>query len=188
LEEISEDVGFAVILLTPDDVGTSKGNETKLESRARQNVILEFGYFICKLGRERVCAVYAQDVELPSDFDGILYISCDSLGDWHSKLAREFQEAATEIDRANFEGNKERVERDALTGVLNRRVFEETLLAECKHAQARKREPSLDKSSPEKVAVNLLILQECPEPLSSAPVWAEPSQLLLVICLPLIPT
>jgi hypothetical protein len=39
--------------------------------------------------------------------------------------------------------------------------------------------PTLEKSSPKKVAANLLILQRGAELLSSAPVWAEPSQLLI---------
>jgi len=51
-------------------------------------------------------------------------------------LAREIHEAGIEVDRTKFEVNEERTNRDALTGVLNRRFFEETLLAECKHAQA----------------------------------------------------
>src|SRR5690606_12147790 len=38
------DVGFAVVLLTPDDEGCAKGG--KPEPRARQNVLLELGYFI----------------------------------------------------------------------------------------------------------------------------------------------
>lgn len=53
--EAHSDVGFAVVLLTPDDMGRSV-TETDLEPRARQNVLLELGYFIAKLGRDRVCA------------------------------------------------------------------------------------------------------------------------------------
>lgn len=90
------DVPFAIILLTPDDVGGEKDNE--LKPRARQNVIFEFGYFIGKLGRNRVCALHKGDVELPSDYDGVLYIKVDSEGAWKQKLAQEMVEAKLTID------------------------------------------------------------------------------------------
>lgn len=77
--ESNSDVGYAIILLTPDDIGYSSIEESKEESereknfRARQNVIFEFGYFIGKLGRSRVCCLYKENVELPTDVSGIIY-------------------------------------------------------------------------------------------------------------------
>jgi hypothetical protein len=68
--EAHGDVGFAVVLLTPDDEGCVKGDT--LVPRARQNVILELGYFIGRLGRKRVCALKRGDVEIPSDFGGVV--------------------------------------------------------------------------------------------------------------------
>jgi hypothetical protein len=47
-------VGFAVILMTPDDVGASATSQEKLHPRARQNVILELGFFLGGLGRRFV--------------------------------------------------------------------------------------------------------------------------------------
>lgn len=44
------------------------------KDRARQNVILEFGYFIGKLGRDNVCCLYKGNIELPSDMSGVCYI------------------------------------------------------------------------------------------------------------------
>lgn len=64
------DVGFAVVLLTPDDEGCVKGGTPEL--RARQNVLLELGYFIGRLGRERVCALKSGELEIPSDFAGVV--------------------------------------------------------------------------------------------------------------------
>ena len=58
------EVGFAVVLMTPDDVGGLKGED--LRPRVRQNVLLELGYFIGHLGREYVCALKVGDVEIPS--------------------------------------------------------------------------------------------------------------------------
>ena len=64
--EVHSDVGFAVVLLTPDDEGCLKGE--KPQPRARQNVLLELGYFIGKLTRSRVCTLKVGDLEIPSDW------------------------------------------------------------------------------------------------------------------------
>lgn len=45
------DAAFALVLLTPDDVGRlASESSASLENRARQNVVLEFGYFVCAPG------------------------------------------------------------------------------------------------------------------------------------------
>ena len=54
--ESNSDVGFALALLTPDDIGSLKDDDDQ-SPRARQNVIFELGFFIGKLGRARVCAL-----------------------------------------------------------------------------------------------------------------------------------
>lgn len=73
LEKYS-DVGFAFVILTPDDVGRLSASRSDLKYRARQNVILEFGYFMGLLGRDRVCCLYTGDIELPSDMLGVVYV------------------------------------------------------------------------------------------------------------------
>jgi predicted nucleotide-binding protein len=90
------DVGFAVVLLTDDDLGGPKGGEQN--PRARQNVVLELGYFIGRLGRDRVCALKNGNIELPSDILGIVWEDLDDQGGWRAKLARELQAAKYEID------------------------------------------------------------------------------------------
>lgn len=78
LEKHSE-VGYAFILLTPDEIAylrleeQKSDSERKKELRARQNVIFEFGYFVGRLGRSRVCCLYTGDVSLPSDVNGMIY-------------------------------------------------------------------------------------------------------------------
>jgi predicted nucleotide-binding protein len=91
------DVAFAVILLTDDDFGKSK-KEDNLNSRARQNVILELGYFIGKLSRKRVCPLYVPGVELPSDLLGLLYIELDAEESWKFKLAKELKASGLDLD------------------------------------------------------------------------------------------
>jgi len=95
--EEHSNVGFAIILLTDDDLGKAKKDEN-LNHRARQNVILEMGYFIGKLGRDRVCPLYTNGVELPSDLYGLLYTEIDSSENWKIKMAKELKAAGYEID------------------------------------------------------------------------------------------
>jgi predicted nucleotide-binding protein len=93
------DVGYAVVLLTPDDAGGKKGTSPyDLLPRARQNVILELGYFLGRLGRDRVCALYRGELELPSDYMGVIYISFDSGGGWRLPLAKELKAADFDVD------------------------------------------------------------------------------------------
>lgn len=95
------DVSFAVILLTADDLGNSRGIE-QLNKRARQNVIFELGYFIGKLGRENVMTLKEEDVEVPNDISGVVYTLYDSQGNWKYELGKELKSAGFEIDMNNL--------------------------------------------------------------------------------------
>jgi predicted nucleotide-binding protein len=118
------DVSYAFVILTPDDIGGSlnqlrrsleevikeKGNinqalgiifdpQKGLKSRSRQNVVLEFGYFINKVGRSRVCCLHKGDVEIPSDMKGIMYISFnDSLEEIRLNIMKELKDAGFSIN------------------------------------------------------------------------------------------
>ena len=92
------DVGFAVVLLTPDDVGAAGDDIGNLKPRARQNVIFELGFFIGKLGRKRVCALHKGDVEIPSDFAGVLWVPMDPGGAWRFTLGREMKAIGLDVD------------------------------------------------------------------------------------------
>jgi predicted nucleotide-binding protein len=96
--EANSDVGFAVVLLTPDDVGEIASASDKLNPRARQNVIFELGYFTGKLGRARVCTLYIEGVEIPSDFKGVLYVPYDASDGWRLKLAAELKTAGMKVN------------------------------------------------------------------------------------------
>lgn len=95
--EANRDVGFAVVLLTPDDEGRSV-KEEQLKPRARQNVLLELGYFISHLGRANVCALRRGDVDIPSDFAGVVWERMDDSGGWKLSLARELKAAGHDVD------------------------------------------------------------------------------------------
>ena len=91
-------VGFAIALLTPDDAGALQEDMEHLKPRARQNVIFEFGYFIGRLGRDRVCALTKGNVEIPSDYDGVIYIPLDDTEGWKIELVRELRGAGIDVD------------------------------------------------------------------------------------------
>jgi predicted nucleotide-binding protein len=99
--EKHSDVHYAVVLLTGDDKGgMNNEDDAILKLRARQNVIFEFGYFIGKLSRENVCALYKSGVELPSDLYGILYLPLENEA-WKNKLIQELKKAGLDV---NVEG------------------------------------------------------------------------------------
>jgi len=82
-------------LYTPCDKGFSSKDG---EGRARQNVIFEHGFFIGKLGRKYVAAIKKDNVEVPSDLSGILYIEYDTKGAWKFELAKEMKGIGFNID------------------------------------------------------------------------------------------
>jgi hypothetical protein len=96
-EDYAKEVGFAIVLLTPDDLAGAAATPSQT-SRARQNVIFELGYFAGKLGRGRACLLRKGDVEIPSDLYGIIYTEMDAGEGWKLKLAREFAAAKLDFD------------------------------------------------------------------------------------------
>lgn len=93
------DAAFAVVLLTGDDLGGSAGEPPESQSRRpRQNVIFELGFFLGKLGRERVCALYEAGVEVLSDYSGVIFVPLDAREAWRFELAREMKAAGLPVD------------------------------------------------------------------------------------------
>jgi predicted nucleotide-binding protein len=97
-EEYAAQAGFAIVLFTPDDIGFPLGAEDQKQPRARQNVVLEMGYFIGRLKRERVCALYKGGVELPSDILSVVYHAIDDAGGWRLSVASELRQAGYQVD------------------------------------------------------------------------------------------
>ena len=120
-EAHASEAGFVIVLLTADDVGGSKGAATT-NPRARQNVVFEFGYFIGKLSRGRVVALYERGVELPSDVSGMLYKSL--AGNWHTDLAKELKAAGLDIDLGKL-GTNMPEDRPPIPRPLERDLFVE---------------------------------------------------------------
>ncbi|RJL48663.1 DNA-binding protein [Pectobacterium carotovorum] len=95
--ESHTNVGFAIVLYTPCDVGCINGEDFP-KPRARQNVVFEHGYLIGKLGRHNVCALVKGDVEIPNDISGVVYVTFDSDGAWHFKVAKEMRNSGYTVD------------------------------------------------------------------------------------------
>lgn len=92
LVEESAGSNYAIALLSPDDL-LDDGSK-----RARQNVILEIGYFIGRLGKERVRLLKKGDTEVPSDLAGILYENYDIGGAWKMKICKELIAVGIHVD------------------------------------------------------------------------------------------
>lgn len=94
-------VGFACVLLTPDDEGHRAGEPDEKKYRARQNVILELGMVLARLGRPRVAILHKESVERPSDIDGLLYLPFkERIDEARTLLFRELQAAGYHPDPA----------------------------------------------------------------------------------------
>jgi len=95
------DVSFAVVLLSPDDMVYINGDPPeKARPRARQNVILELGFFMGKLERKHTVALCrkADNFEMPSDYAGVVYIDYDDKGHWKYDLAKELRACGYKVD------------------------------------------------------------------------------------------
>ena len=101
-------IGYAFILLTPDDLGglkeqieknISKPTQLKksLKDRARENVILELGYFVGKLSRRRVCCLEKKSAHvIPSDLHGLITKR------YSSSVRELFLDIKKELEKAGY--------------------------------------------------------------------------------------
>lgn len=105
LEEYTQQANFGIVLATPDDIGYPKNDETKKQYRVRQNVVLELGMLLSRIGREKVAILLSQAeaMEKPSDIDGLIYIPFkDNVEETKLSLAREMQNNGYSLDIAKL--------------------------------------------------------------------------------------
>ncbi len=113
--EAYSDVGYAFVILTPDDLGGfelgSKWSRPQrlrkflktAHNHPRQNVILEFGYFVGRLGRDKVSCLLKKPVEQPSDMQGIVYLSFkESLEEIKAEILNELGAVGYQIPETNI--------------------------------------------------------------------------------------
>jgi len=94
--EAHSQVGCAIVVLTPDDVGGV--DDKHLSPRSRQNVIWEWGYLVSKLGRSNVICLYKGGIEMPSDLDGLVTIHVsEDIREKAEEIRRELRAAGYQI-------------------------------------------------------------------------------------------
>ncbi len=91
LETYSEDVGFTVVLLTPDSIDKSKTGLTKCNSRSSQDVILQLGFMMGKHGRNQICFLSRGEFDLPPSLDGVNPVMMDYNNGWKFDLLQEMK-------------------------------------------------------------------------------------------------
>lgn len=97
----NSEVLYSIVLLSADDIAYLRSDSPKNSKfRARQNVIFELGYFIGKLGRERVLALHQiiDNFEIPSDYSGVLFVPYDDSGKWKFELVKELKAIGVNVD------------------------------------------------------------------------------------------
>jgi predicted nucleotide-binding protein len=100
LERDLVNIGFGFVIYTPDELGHLPGEVEKF--RARQNVILEHGLLIGLIGRERTCALIQGDIEMPSDFHGIIYERFNNLEEEAIKIVRILKQSGYSMDLSSL--------------------------------------------------------------------------------------
>lgn len=106
LEEYTSQATFGIVLATPDDIGYPKKEPERKKFRVRQNVALELGMLLAKLGREKVAILLSQaeeDMEAPSDIQGLLYMPFKhNVEEAKVSLAKEMQSNGYHLDIAKL--------------------------------------------------------------------------------------
>lgn len=95
-----DDSNFAVVIMSGDDFGyLASESDDRKKLRARQNVVFELGFCIAKLGKKNVAVLHEEDVDIPSDFNGVVYIPLSQ--NWKMGLVRELKAAGIDasVDR-----------------------------------------------------------------------------------------
>lgn len=91
---------YAIILFSADDLGKLNSENEPLKFRARQNVVLELGFFLAQAGRKNLFILHElnKHIENPSDFNGIVHEVLDDYGAWKGKLIKEMKRSGMYID------------------------------------------------------------------------------------------
>jgi predicted nucleotide-binding protein len=126
IEELLTMCTAGFVLVTPDDEGRRKSPKSKLEPRARENVIFEMGMLFAKF-REfaRVAVLLKKPAKLPSDLAGIIYAEFKSVRDIEDKIVdrlHEWELLRRSEQREELQSQFERLAREAKRGTAGRRA------------------------------------------------------------------
>ncbi|NKE10951.1 TIR domain-containing protein, partial [Kocuria subflava] len=93
-DSLGDSAAYAVVIMSADDVGGRRDGHQS--PRARQNVVLELGYAMARLGRRNITVLHGQDVEIPSDIQGVAYYPLDD-GSWQNRLLGDLKAAGFDV-------------------------------------------------------------------------------------------
>jgi hypothetical protein len=126
LEEVAARCDFAVLIASPDDVTTSRGDTS---ASARDNIVLEYGLFVGALGRKRTYLLAIGEVKLPTDVLGVTRLPYTPRAD--GSVARALNTAVLQIqDRVNRFGPRNVDASSAVSGAADRAVEDDALTTE----------------------------------------------------------
>lgn len=99
LQREASDVVYSIILYTPCDLGKDKEKKDEcMQPIAIQNVVFEHGYMCALLGMKNVCALVDDNVEIPGDLSGVLFVTVDDEDMWRIRIAKEMKAAGLKIN------------------------------------------------------------------------------------------
>lgn len=94
--EKNSNVCYAIILYSPCDKGCDANKPKELKNRARQNVVFEHGFLYGKIGRKKVCALVQDDMEIPGDIGGVVFVQYRR--GWQLEIVKELKSIGLSID------------------------------------------------------------------------------------------
>jgi hypothetical protein len=84
--EQNPDVGYAVVLLNPAAKGIT------------HDVVFELGILVGRLGRDKVCGLVMEKVDILGNYSGISYVPHDAAGAWKFMMIKQLKAAGFNVD------------------------------------------------------------------------------------------
>lgn len=88
------DLHFAIVLLAENTSGTASDVPDALSPA----LLLELGFLMGALGRDRICFLVAGNVAMAPPWEGVVRLPMDEAGMWHLLLARAMKQAGLDVD------------------------------------------------------------------------------------------
>lgn len=100
--EAFPDAKFGIVLYTPSlkEEKELKNGNTKL--KAQLSKVFEHGFLMGKIGKSNVCALVKDNIEMPNDISGAVYITMDETDLWCYSLAKELKKAGYSINMKKY--------------------------------------------------------------------------------------
>ena len=84
--DANPDVSFAIVLLDPD------------EESITHDVVFELGILVGSLGRDRVCGLMREKLDILANYSGISYVTVDQAGAWKFMMIKHLKSVGYNVD------------------------------------------------------------------------------------------